>query len=57
MRVEESILEEAVHYVLPRLCWKILNYYKSDWSRVDSRRILSNITAPKCVITYLQKNP
>jgi len=57
MRVEESILEKAVHYVLPRLCWKILNYYKSNWSRVDSRRILSNITAPKCVITYLQKNP
>ena len=41
MRVEESILGEAVHYVLSKLYWKILNCCKSDQSRVDSSRIRS----------------
>ena len=56
MRVGEDVLEKAVYYILPRLCWKIPNCCKGNWSRVNSRRILSNITAPKCVTTYLQKN-
>jgi len=55
-KVEEGILEKAVHYVLPRFCWEILNCYKGNWSRVGSRRILSNITAPKYITTYLQEN-
>jgi len=57
MRVGEDVLEKAVYYILPRLCWKIPNCCKGNWSRVNSRRILSNITAPKCITTYLQKNP
>ena len=35
----------------------LLMIYKGDWSRVNSRRIFSHITAPKCITTYLQENP